>query len=191
MQEKVQPRLLQNTIQLKDYSLGQEEHYDLDTKTEWIKNILTEIENEIDPELKDEDLEASTLTVHFEMLRQDNDDELGDHLMVRGNFQADFQCHCVRCLKVMKQQVDQDFAYCYLPPYMEEHEAFKDATDVYCEGEEMDLHFYDKKGKMDLSEIIYEQIQLNMDPLPLHSEDCKGLCGYCGVDLNKESCKHQ
>lgn len=190
MQEKARTKLLQGTIQLKDYSLNQEESYDLDEKTPWIKDILVEIENEIDPELREEDLEASHLNVHFEMLRQDND-ELRDHLMVTGHFQASFQCHCVRCLKVMKQEMDQEFAYCYLPPFLEESEVFKDATDVYCEGQEMDLHFYDKLGKMNLNEIIYEQIQLNMDPLPLHSEDCKGLCGTCGVNLNKETCKHK
>ncbi len=189
MQEKARTRLLQATIQLRDYSLNQEESYDLDNQTPWIQDILNDIESEIDPELKEDDLPPSTLTVHFEMLRKDND-ELRDHLMIKGHFQASFQCHCVRCLKVMKQELDQDFAYCYLPPSLEDSEVFKDATDVYCDGGEMDLHFYDLKGKMNLNEIIYEQIQLNMEPLPLHSEDCKGLCGYCGVNLNKETCKH-
>ena len=189
MQEKKRTRLLQNTINLKDYSLNQEESYDLDEKTEWIQQILSEIEEEIDPELKDDDLALSTLNVSYEILRQDND-ELRDHIIARGHFQANFNCHCVRCLKVMKQELEQDFAYCYLPPALEEDEVFKDATDVYCEGEEMDLHFYDKKGKMDLAQIVYEQIQLNMDHFPLHSENCKGLCGTCGVDLNTETCKH-
>lgn len=185
------PEKLNNpTIKLKDYSLNQEKNYDLDTTTSWIKEVLDDVESEIDPELREEKLAASTLEVALDILREE-DDELKDHLIVRGSLKTSFQCHCIRCLTVMMQDLEQDFAYCYLPHEMEQDEIYQDATEVYCDGEEMDLHFYDKKQSMDLKEIIYEQIQLNMDPLPLHDVHCKGLCPQCGINLNKESCNHK
>lgn len=41
----------------------------------------------------------------------------------------------------------------------------------------------------DLSEIVRTTFVLNMDTKLLCSEDCKGLCPVCGVNLNEEACR--
>ncbi|PIQ77616.1 hypothetical protein COV82_03665 [Candidatus Peregrinibacteria bacterium CG11_big_fil_rev_8_21_14_0_20_46_8] len=45
-----------------------------------------------------------------------------------------------------------------------------------------------KHGRIDLNQMIREEILLHFPPIPLCSESCKGLCDQCGTDLNKSSC---
>ena len=40
-----------------------------------------------------------------------------------------------------------------------------------------------------LTKVIYENIVLNVPVKLLCSDDCKGLCTECGVDLNSDCCK--
>ena len=45
-----------------------------------------------------------------------------------------------------------------------------------------------KHGRIDLNQMIREEILLHFPPIPLCSESCKGLCDQCGVNLNDISC---
>jgi uncharacterized protein len=52
---------------------------------------------------------------------------------------------------------------------------------------DLDLDFYTGEV-IDLESIIREQIILTLPLKPLCSEDCRGLCTRCGVNLNQERC---
>lgn len=53
-----------------------------------------------------------------------------------------------------------------------------------------DLSFYNVIGDfIDVDEIIKEEVMLLKPMKWLCSEDCKGICPGCGVDLNYEDCK--
>ena len=43
--------------------------------------------------------------------------------------------------------------------------------------------------KVDLTKIVEDAIFINMPATLLCSEDCKGICPDCGVNLNDEQCK--
>jgi uncharacterized protein len=43
-------------------------------------------------------------------------------------------------------------------------------------------------GTVDLTEDIREDILVNLDPFPLCSPTCKGLCPQCGKNLNEGPC---
>jgi uncharacterized protein len=47
--------------------------------------------------------------------------------------------------------------------------------------------FYEN-DEIDLSHLIMEQFQLALPMKPLCMEACKGLCPYCGTNLNTGSC---
>ena len=47
----------------------------------------------------------------------------------------------------------------------------------------------DKDGELDLDGLMTEVFLLEMDTKNLCSEDCRGLCPGCGVDLNHEPCR--
>lgn len=44
-------------------------------------------------------------------------------------------------------------------------------------------------GEVDVGDLAYTAFVLNMDTKNLCSEDCKGLCSGCGVNLNREPCR--
>jgi uncharacterized protein len=53
---------------------------------------------------------------------------------------------------------------------------------------EMGLSFY-QGAEIDLTPLIREQILLSLPLRPLCTEECRGLCAGCGVNLNKEACR--
>lgn len=56
-------------------------------------------------------------------------------------------------------------------------------------GESDDIVLLDKDGDLDLDGLMTEVFLLEMDTKNLCSEDCRGLCPGCGVDLNHEPCR--
>ena len=44
-------------------------------------------------------------------------------------------------------------------------------------------------GEIDVGDLAYTDFVLDMDTKHLCSEDCKGLCPGCGVNLNQEPCR--
>lgn len=52
-----------------------------------------------------------------------------------------------------------------------------------------DIVLLDRDGQLDLDELMRDVFLLSMDTKHLCSEDCKGLCPGCGVDLNHEPCR--
>ena len=56
------------------------------------------------------------------------------------------------------------------------------------ENEDSDIVLLDG-DEVDLDELVREALILDMDTKHLCSENCKGLCPGCGVDLNHEECR--
>jgi uncharacterized protein len=48
-----------------------------------------------------------------------------------------------------------------------------------------------RDDKIDLTEVVREQLYLALPMKPLCREDCKGLCPVCGVNRNRETCTCQ
>ena len=57
------------------------------------------------------------------------------------------------------------------------------------ESEEDDDIVLLENGEVDVGDLAYTAFLLAMDTKHLCSEDCKGLCPGCGVNLNKEPCR--
>ena len=53
--------------------------------------------------------------------------------------------------------------------------------------EDLDVSIYEG-DKIDLSELVREQIILNLPEKIFCSEDCKGLCAKCGANRNLIDC---
>ena len=65
----------------------------------------------------------------------------------------------------------------------------KNVADVLMlEGEDDDIVLLDQ-GEVDVGELAYTAFILDMDTKHLCSEDCKGLCPGCGVNLNQAPCR--
>lgn len=87
---------------------------------------------------------------------------------------GEMQVHCARCGKPMTAKVSFPISEILL----REDEEFSDDDEVLVySGTEIDL-----------TEAITSSFLMNVDTRFLCSEDCRGLCPKCGVNLNDEAC---
>ena len=89
-------------------------------------------------------------------------------------YQVELDYPCSRCLKNVKKVVENHFekeVYLKMPEILEDEECF------YLEG-----------GALDITEMMIEDLILNLPMQVVCSEDCKGICPKCGVNLNEQSC---
>ncbi len=54
--------------------------------------------------------------------------------------------------------------------------------------EEDNLSYIQVEDELDLNELLYSDIILELPTKYICKEDCKGLCSQCGKNLNSESC---
>lgn len=102
-------------------------------------------------------------------------------VFIKGSFSGWIDICCSRCLENTKLPIGSDFAYTLIPAKIEKRE------DMELKPEELEIGFY-QGDFIDLTSIICEQIILQIPIKALCSEDCKGLCQHCGINLNKSSC---
>ena len=78
-----------------------------------------------------------------------------------------------------------------MSPFVREKEVPVDtllATELADEASEDEIVLLDG-DELDLTELMTTAVVLAMDSKNLCSEDCKGMCGGCGVNLNEEPCR--
>jgi uncharacterized protein len=65
--------------------------------------------------------------------------------------------------------------------------AVEDPSDTLCESQDIDITYL-SQDFIDLSDVLAEQIQLQLPFQPLCQDGCQGICTCCGTDLNKSHC---
>ena len=93
-------------------------------------------------------------------------------LTFTANVDAVCKCVCARCLKEFDYPV---------------HKLISANLTEGGEGENPDGYFL-QGDKVDIEEIVVTEFILNTDDTVLCSDDCAGLCQYCGADLNNGKC---
>lgn len=101
---------------------------------------------------------------------------------VEGNTSALIETECSRCLQPLEKVFEISFNVSFVTP--ENYTAEKEA-----EINEKDLQVSVFEGdKIDLSEIVREQILLNLPTQIFCKDDCRGLCLKCGANRNVTDC---
>jgi uncharacterized metal-binding protein YceD (DUF177 family) len=109
----------------------------------------------------------------------------GTTVHVRGRLSGTVKTECGRCLESYSIPVGQELDLFYLPraqgrPQEQEEEIELSDREVvvgYYEGE-----------RLDLGELLREQIVLGLPMKRLCREDCRGRCPSCGQDKNQGAC---
>jgi len=99
----------------------------------------------------------------------------------QGEIQADVELECARCLKLFQTDVNgqTDFIVC-AESTMEENKGIIDNEDYI---------ILDGTGfTADLSPVVRQSLILAASMKPLCSENCRGLCASCGINLNNKDC---
>lgn len=94
-------------------------------------------------------------------------------LVLKGTVSTRFRALCGRCLSEVKDLISLNV--------YEELQNIESDTDEYT---------YTYSGdELDLGAILFDYISLNMPMKVLCSQECRGICPSCGVNLNEEICR--
>lgn len=107
-----------------------------------------------------------------------------ENIRVTGRIAAPLALSCSRCLADYTSFIDTSFTL-----FFRKESAVAPSSEDELELGEMDLLSSSYSGdEIDLTHEIEEQIAMEIPLKPLCSEECKGLCHVCGIDLNMSSC---
>jgi uncharacterized protein len=101
---------------------------------------------------------------------------------VEGEIKGEIEIDCTRCLESVKSSLDIRFQVAYVT-----EENYTQETEAHLRAEDLDVAVFDGE-KIDLSELVREQILLNLPTRVLCREDCQGLCAKCGANKNTVNC---
>jgi len=100
-----------------------------------------------------------------------------DRVLVSGQLSCDVRMQCSRCLDNFNETLQVPF-----------EEQFRIVEDGDAESSEDDEAVPVTEERIDLSPFLAEELVVQLPYAPLCSEDCKGLCPECGMNLNEQSC---
>jgi len=106
--------------------------------------------------------------------------KIGEEVFVKGRIKTLLSFVCSRCLVPFEIPVDSRFDLVYLPEELEMAREELSSDDLL-------ISFYYSR-KIDLREVVLEQLNLTFPVKPLCSEECLGICLVCGKNINSGEC---
>ena len=104
-----------------------------------------------------------------------------------GDMKASIEMSCVRCLVPLSIAIHEKLDLLYMPQRANVGTGEGEEEERELTESDMSVSFY-KDDKIDVNQIVWEQIYLAIPMKPLCKEDCQGLCSQCGTDLNLSKC---
>ena len=101
---------------------------------------------------------------------------------VRGRIDSNFELDCTRCLEPVKISLPIEFSSEFVA---KEH--FGSEGEHEIDPENLTANSLDG-DRIDLTEVVREQILLNLPEQMYCRDDCKGICESCGVNRNLSDC---
>ncbi len=101
---------------------------------------------------------------------------------VQGNIDAIVEIECSRCLQTAEQSLGFPFNATFVTP-----EHYTDEKEAELKADDLDVSIIED-DKIDLKELVREQILLAIPVQVLCREDCRGLCQKCGASRNLIDC---
>lgn len=150
--------------------------FELDHETDWLKEMLLEMNEHATDKKPDVYLKETRLNVYGEIEKK-NKVEMGEFLLARGTIEAEYATECVRTLKPMKVELNVPFKVCFVDESMANSEMFAEIDETWVENDTYEIYFYTKRT-VNFQEMIHEQIYLNYNQYPVLDADAKLL----GVD---------
>jgi uncharacterized protein len=150
------------------------------------------------PQVKDEKVEltadARTLDIQSDDYSLENDIRVtfmvhrnGDLATVKGEAVAPVTVNCARCLEPFVIEVSGTFSL-----VVKQIPAGEPVPQLSEEEEEMDeerlLYMGHDITRLDITDYVRDAVILALPLKPVCREDCKGLCYYCGHNLNEGEC---
>lgn len=129
-------------------------------KVEKISDKPIEIEEELP--VSSWDMDSCDVTFVDSIILKSKFFRVGDEIMAQTIVTTHRDIVCARCLRKIRQVVEQNFSRTYNQSEVGEY--------------------------LEINDDIREDILLNFPMQVLCKQDCKGACPSCGVDLNQQEC---
>jgi len=107
-------------------------------------------------------------------------DCVGRDILVKGRLAAPLTAECSRCLKEIELYADVAFTVLFA-----ERSAFEPVREET--GDDGGQQFF-SGPVIELEDTLRDELVLSLPMVPRCSEDCRGLCPLCGVNLNEGAC---
>ena len=104
---------------------------------------------------------------------------------VKGDISADIEVECSRCLTSARNSLEIPFVAAFVTA-----ENYTEAKEAELGVEDLEVSIIEN-DQIDLTELVREQILLNLPTQIFCTEDCQGLCPKCGANRNLIDCKCQ
>ena len=156
--------------------------FDFDQSTDWVRNILIEMNEKATDRTPEEHLQETFLKIQGHVEKK-NKPELGEYLLVKGTISAEYDTECVRTLQPMAMEMDLAFQVCFIDESLATTEMFEDTDETWLDNEVYELYFYNKRT-INFLEMLHEQIFLNYDQYPVLDAESE-LEGVVSVDDQK------
>ncbi len=109
--------------------------------------------------------------------------KVGEAFYLSGRLSTEVKTICSRCLEDVTFPVRAEVLAKYLPE--SKLEEMEEESEIH--GNDLDTEFY-SENKIDITQAVHDQILLEIPPVTLCRENCRGLCPKCGINLNNEAC---
>jgi uncharacterized protein len=106
----------------------------------------------------------------------------GLEIFLSGDFRGSFRGCCGRCVENYDFTLASHFDLVLVP---DPARIERGAEELH--RDDLGLSYY-SSDEINLAPLIAEQVMLALPTRPLCSDNCRGLCSRCGVNLNKEAC---
>lgn len=174
---------LDATLNINKYPTNQTKYYSLDKSQDWLEKLLIELNEKATERPVEEKLANTSVTCELEITKKQKH-HMGNYLVVKGKFTAEYLTECVRTLQEMKDSVETEIKACFLSEFLEKDENFQEQTEIFEEDEMLELYFY-AKGQVQLAEMIHEQVYLNVNQYPVADEDAPLAWGNTQTDTKQ------
>ena len=101
---------------------------------------------------------------------------------VEGEIAACAEFECSRCLQTAEEQLKIPFSVSYITP-----ESYTTEEEAELNPDDLQVSIFDGE-KIDVTELVREQILLDLPEQIFCREDCRGLCPQCGANRNLIDC---
>lgn len=109
-----------------------------------------------------------------------------DGIRVKGKLEGSVAMDCTRCLEGYRQELDIGVDEFYRRPGMGAVGA--DGRQLPGAEVQEEDEYVIEEGAIDLNILVNDAVLLNLPMKRLCSEECGGLCQYCGSNLNQGEC---
>ena len=128
------------------------------------------------------ELEIDGATLKRDIEFEGSTERIAEKAHLRGRISTETEVECTRCLEPVTKSLEIEFDDIFVDPADEPV-----ADEMAVAGADLDESIA-IDGKIDVAEVIREQIILALPEQTFCRADCKGLCPKCGENLNLIDC---